>query len=134
MATTESPALTQLLAHLHSELQMRCSDVLLCGFCHAPIVRIHDTLPAGENQPFRYVDSDGIPLQVGCYRQAPGCDIVGQAVPAPLRFRGFSQQLAVCGDCNEHLGWHYQRGEQRDFFGLILDKLIRAGANGHRRR
>ena len=126
MATTESPALTQLLAQLHSDLQMRCGDILLCGFCHAPIVRIDDTIPAGGGHQFHYTDPDGLQFQVGCYRQAPGCDIVGRVVAADFWFRGFSRQRAVCGDCNEHLGWHYQRGEQRDFFGLILDKLMRA--------
>lgn len=97
---------------------------LLCRFCHAPVARARDAIRIGSNHYYHFINPHGIEFQIGCYRQAPGCDIRGNASEHHSWFPGFRWQLAVCGDCHEHLGWLYQRQEQDSFYGLIVDKLV----------
>lgn len=124
MTTTRSPDLQRLIAQLQQEAAAPTGPILLCRFCHAPVARAGDALRIGPHHQYHFSNPYGIRFQVGCYRQAPGCDIHGEPTAADTWFRGYQWRLALCGDCHEHLGWYFQRDEQRDFFGLIVDKLI----------
>ena len=50
---------------------------------------------------------------------------VGLATEEYCWFEGYTWQYASCSDCGEHLGWFYQSGENSQFYGLIVDKLVR---------
>ncbi len=66
--------------------------------------------------------TSGIVFHIGCFGDAPGCRTTGVPTSEFTWFGGFAWSLALCGNCNAHLGWRYQ-GAQVSFFGLILDRL-----------
>lgn len=110
---------------LASVLELPRHDLVLCSFCRAPITSRRDELAVGRAQQHRFINPAGNQFVVGCYRLAPGCDISGLATSEYCWFEGFNWQYASCTDCGEHLGWFYQTGENEQFFGLIIDKLVR---------
>jgi hypothetical protein len=116
------PDLQQELRH-HEALPRR--ELVLCRFCHAPITSLRDELVVGNRHQHQFTNPDGIHFTIGCFRQAPGCDIHGPAIVEYSWFDGYTWQLAQCTDCGEHLGWFYQSGERDQFYGLIIDKLAR---------
>lgn len=77
----------------------------------------------GNRSSFRFTNPAGIRFFISCYQQAPGCSLVGRPTQDNSWFGGYYWQLALCTDCNEHLGWYYEN-RQRGFFGLIRDRLF----------
>ena len=63
---------------------------------------------------------DGFTFVFGCYKDAPGCQVVGQATNQFTWFNGFQWRLAICQECYHHLGWYFNaKGQNYGFFGLI---------------
>jgi hypothetical protein len=66
----------------------------------------------------------GLVFHIGCFREAPGCGVVGEPSDDYPWFPGYLWQIAVCRGCRAHLGWLFQcQGDV--FFGLILSRLTR---------
>lgn len=63
----------------------------------------------------------GFTYHIGCFQRAPGCAQVGPSYLEHTWFAGYRWQIAVCGNCGEHLGWLF-RGDG-SFWGLILARL-----------
>ncbi|HET8710394.1 MAG TPA: cereblon family protein [Spongiibacteraceae bacterium] len=100
-------------------------DLILCHFCHAGITTRHQELIISGGHQHRFINPSGTQFLIGCFRLAPGCDISGPATDEFSWFKDYAWQAAHCSDCGEHLGWLYQNGEANQFFGLIIDKLVR---------
>ena len=65
----------------------------------------------------------GIVYEICCFRKAEGCAVHGDATAEFAWFAGSHWQYAVCGACQEHLGWFFTTpGES--FFGLIRNRLF----------
>lgn len=58
----------------------------------------------------------------GCFRDAPGCLVVGEPTAEASWFTGHQWQFAMCGGCGAHLGWAFSGAST--FFGLILERLV----------
>lgn len=120
---------TTALHHLFPDLKdsesIPRSELILCSFCHAAITSKHEELNMSGGHQHRFVNPGGFQFLIGCFRLAPGCDIGGPATDEYSWFKGYVWQTARCSDCGEHLGWFYQNGEANQFFGLIIDKLVR---------
>jgi hypothetical protein len=125
MSGTPQAPLNQLLPELQDDTALARSELILCRFCHAAITTRQQQLTVGASHQHRFVNPAGLQFLIGCFRAAPGCDIVGQAIEEYCWFPGYAWQLATCSDCGEHLGWFYQNGEAEQFFGLIVQKLAR---------
>ncbi|MEO7091809.1 MAG: cereblon family protein, partial [Polyangiales bacterium] len=69
-----------------------------------------------------FMNPAGIVHHVGCYGAAPGCAQVGATHEAFSWFPGWTWQIAVCGQCREHLGWIFRCGADQ-FHGLIIAAL-----------
>ena len=67
----------------------------------------------------------GITYDFGCYRSAPGCAVVGPEVREHSWFAGYAWQIAVCGNCGEHMGWRFCGSDS--FYGLVLGRLVEEG-------
>lgn len=125
MSSTQTAPIFTLVPHLVAPRELPRQDLVLCRFCRAPITTRLDALDIGEAHQHRFINPAGSQFLVGCYRLAPGCDISGLATEEYCWFEGFAWQYASCTDCGEHLGWFYQSGESDQFYGLIVDKLVR---------
>lgn len=122
--TTPNP-IDHLLPDLQEPDKIPHADLILCHFCHAAITTRHEELVMGGGHQHRFINPGGYQFNIGCFKLAPGCDISGPATDEFSWFKGYVWQTARCSDCGEHLGWLYQNGEANQFFGLIIDKLVR---------
>lgn len=125
MPQPTTASLDQLLPDLHEGEQLPRGDLILCRFCHAAITSRHEQLEIGSGHQHRFINPSGLQFLIGCFKLAPGCDIGGPSMTEYTWFKGYAWQLAACSDCGEHLGWFYQSGEANQFYGLIVDKLVR---------
>lgn len=125
MSSTPLAPLGELLPDLQEKPQIPRNELILCRFCHAAITSLQQELTIGRNHQHRFINPHGMQFLIGCFRQAPGCDISGTASAEYCWFEDYTWQLAKCSDCGEHLGWFFQRAELDQFFGLIVDKLAR---------
>jgi hypothetical protein len=64
----------------------------------------------------------GIAFVIGCFREAPGCVVVGPASTDFTWFPPYAWRVALCSACLGHLGWAFV-GADPSFFGLILERL-----------
>ncbi len=117
--------LHQLIPELQGSDSISRADLILCRFCHAAITSKRDEWVMSGSHQHRFVNPNGFQFLIGCFQRAPGCDIGGPSTDEYSWFKGYVWQTARCSDCGEHLGWFYQNGEANQFFGLIIDKLVR---------
>lgn len=125
MRQSSTAPLHQLIPDLQERENLPRGDLILCRFCHAAITSKHEELTIGGNHQHCFINPNGFQFLIGCFTLAPGCDISGPATDEFTWFKGYVWQTARCSDCGEHLGWLYQNGEAKQFFGLIIDKLVR---------
>ncbi len=117
--------LEQLMPDLRDDTALPRDKIIFCRFCHAAITSTEQAINPGDSHQHRFTNAHGVHFQIGCFRLAPGCDISGLATLEATWFAHYSWQLAKCSDCGEHLGWFYQNGEADQFYGLIVDKIVR---------
>lgn len=125
MSSTPTDSLDQLLPQWREASVLPRRELILCRFCHAAITTRQQELVIGAGHQHRFINPSGLQFLIGCFRLAPGCDISGRATGEYCWFPGYVWQLAKCSDCGEHLGWFFQDGEADQFYGLIVDKLVR---------
>jgi hypothetical protein len=97
-------------------------DFLRCVECGYRITRQSDRIAINEKHQHVFANPHGYIYQIGCFAQAPGCVIIGEATSFFSWFPGYAWQIALCGQCLTLLGWAF-RSQESQFFGLILDKL-----------
>jgi hypothetical protein len=97
-------------------------EFLRCTECRYPITRKTDRTEIHEKHQHVFTNPHGYIYQIGCFAQAPGCVIIGEATSHFSWFPGYTWQFALCGQCLTLLGWAFRSSESL-FFGLILDKL-----------
>jgi len=97
---------------------------LVCSRCGHAISTEAQRIDIAGAHSHTCTNPHGIVYRIGCFSAAPGCSEVGPVVREFSWFTGYRWQVAVCGNCQEHLGWYF-RGEQ-PFYGLIHDRLSAA--------
>jgi len=100
---------------------------LCCSACRHPITTVAESIVVDGAHCHTCRNPAGLEFVIGCFGRAEGCRVVGPASEAFTWFPGFAWSLALCAHCRQHLGWHYRSGE-REFFGLIVDRLVRSGS------
>lgn len=98
-------------------------DYIYCAACSTVIGRSGDRIEVNGSHDHNFVNPHGLHFHLGCFREALGCDISGPPQAADSWFMGFLWRIASCGDCKRHLGWYFDRQDQRYFYGLILDRI-----------
>ncbi len=118
-------AVTRLLTDSEREPGPREETPLCCSACGHVITSAKERFPVRGSQTHRCTNPMGLAFCIGCFREAPGCAVVGQPTQEHTWFPGHAWRIALCANCHGHLGWRFQaRGDDR-FFGLILDRLMR---------
>lgn len=96
---------------------------VLCKRCSHLITRVEHLIPIhGESDHF-FVNPNGCGFDIQTYQHASGCILAGAITDYFSWFQGFSWQYCFCGNCNEHLGWHYSCEGVQGFYGLVIDRL-----------
>ena len=97
-------------------------ETLYCFICGQIITQTRERIPVEGAHKHTFTNPGGYRFEIGCFRQAQGCEQAGEFTDFYSWFDGYSWRYAVCGSCRAHLGWVYQ-GED-SFFGLVLDRLL----------
>lgn len=127
MPVLHRTSLSQLLDRLRRATPLDDDGLLRCRPCHRPVTHVRLRMDDARRH-WHFINPHGFEFTLQRFHQAPGCDILGQPTQADSWFPGFGWQLALCERCQEHLGWYFQQGENRQFFGLIQNRLIHSSA------
>jgi len=103
---------------------VREQRAILCATCAGPVTSPHCRIAIAGSHDHRFVNPAGLLFHLGCFSDAIGCRIVGPDSLEYPWFPGFAWRYAMCGNCGQHLGWHFRSDGQPGFFGLILDRLL----------
>ena len=95
---------------------------LFCAACSHVIGHVQDRIEVDGSFQHTCTNPYGYVHHFGCHREAHGCAISGDAHSADSWFQGFHWRLAVCGSCNTHMGWLFEKRDEH-FYGLILDRI-----------
>jgi len=98
---------------------------LRCRICEHVITFENQRVYVEGNYEHIRCNPHGYEFHFECFGNAPGCSTFGNATEEYSWFHGYKWQIALCGECGEHLGWLF-RGDS-DFFGLIGVRLVREG-------
>jgi len=98
------------------------NDRILCRSCHNPITSKSMATDIDGRSSHVRINPAGLSYSFTCYREAPGCAIVGKATGDYSWFQGYQWQIALCGLCGEHIGWYFSGAVP--FYGLIGDRLL----------
>lgn len=97
-------------------------EAIFCRACGQVVTGREQGIEVSGGHCHTFFNPVGIVFELGCFRRAPGCLVVG---PPSSEFTWFADhlwQIALCRRCRTHLGWLFARGDQ-EFFGLILPRL-----------
>lgn len=120
-ASGNDPEKLKHLAEEDAEVMRRAARPLVCSRCRHRICTDAQRIDIAGSHSHTCTNPHGIVYRIGCFSAAPGCSEVGPAFSEFSWFSGYRWQVAICGNCQEHLGWHFH-GEQ-SFYGLIHDRL-----------
>jgi hypothetical protein len=104
------------------------APLLCCVQCLHTITSDNRRMTVSGAHRHVFANPFGHVFEIGCFSDAPGCAVVGAPSPDFSWFTGTTWRVAVCAACGLHLGWRYESGD-RAFYGLILDRLRRPGAD-----
>jgi hypothetical protein len=95
---------------------------LYCFICGQIITQTHNSIPVEGAHKHTFTNPGGYLFEIGCFREAQGCEQAGEFTDFYSWFDGYAWRYAVCRSCRVHLGWAY-RGPDT-FFGLVLNRLV----------
>ncbi len=99
---------------------------ILCATCRHAVTRERLRIDVEGAHEHRFMNPHGFLFDVGCFAEAPGCLVVGEASTEFSWFPGMAWRYAVCDGCKEHLGWTFEGSSRSRFFGLVLNRLVEA--------
>jgi hypothetical protein len=105
------------------EERTREEELLRCRRCGYGIARSRDRIEVEGRHTHVFVNPSAIEFKLGCFRQAAGCTLLGEQSTYFSWFRGYAWVVALCGQCDRHLGWGFV-GRGGQFYGLIVDRLV----------
>jgi hypothetical protein len=113
-------------SHIDAAAKVRLAPLAWhCAACGHRITRQDWAIRINGDHQHVVFNPAGIIFRVVCFAQAPGALAGGPTSEEFTWFRGYRWQLAGCGGCRTHLGWHYRgEGPPASFFGLIRPKLV----------
>jgi hypothetical protein len=95
---------------------------LYCFICGRIITQTHNCIPVEGAHKHTFTNPGGYLFEIGCFREAPGCEQAGEFTDFYSWFDGYAWCYAVCRSCRVHLGWVYRGSDT--FFGLVLNRLL----------
>ncbi len=92
---------------------------VVCRACGHQIAKAEDKSSVAGGQSHTFFNPHGLVFELECYSRANGCMVQGAPSSDFSWFAGYSWQVALCGGCTSHLGWHYASADSGRFWGLI---------------
>ena len=128
MSEIRDPADTTLDPKLQSLLENTTEPddkgYIYCATCSHIITRAVERTQINASHEHYCTNPHGFEFHVGCFSEALGCDILGDAQAADSWFMGYAWRLAACAQCHTHLGWYFTHNSTDSYFyGLILDRI-----------
>lgn len=96
---------------------------LYCARCRSRVTTEESAVEPGGRHRHTFTNPAGESFEIGCFGGAPGCRVTGEPTFESSWFAAHAWSYALCGNCDEQLGWCFE-GPSR-FFGLILGRLLR---------
>jgi hypothetical protein len=96
---------------------------LYCFVCGRIVTQPRHRISVDGAHRHTFTNPGGFRFEIGCFREAPGCEQAGEFTDFYSWFTGYAWRYAMCRTCRVHLGWVYQ-GEGDSFFGLVLERLL----------
>lgn len=115
---------TQKLTKPKDETEEQEEKYLLCKQCENKITLPNNKIEVAGDFEHTFLNPGGHVFHIGCFFEADGCLALGVPTAEWTWFEGFEWQVALCNQCNTHLGWFYRSREEQNFFGLIMNLLI----------
>jgi hypothetical protein len=97
---------------------------ILCRDCLHPVTRPADRISVQGRHRHTFANPHGVVYEIGCFRSASGCGLIGPASDEFTWFAGHRWRVCVCAACLVHLGWRFASTGGEPFYGLILDRLV----------
>ena len=97
---------------------------ILCKQCRNPVTSSENKTARSGKEEHTFFNPQGIVFSVACYSAAPGTLIFGEPSTEFSWFQGYTWRFVACANCQEHLGWFFEKTGQDGFWGLIAKKLI----------
>lgn len=123
MSDLELDVVSPDVAKLIESLRDRPQRYVVCKSCNhrlADADQQHTILGGSEHE---FVNPHGVVHRFRCYKDAPGCTIVGKRQAADTWFYGYTWRVSNCGQCDTFIGWLFE--SEDSFFGLLVDKIFR---------
>lgn len=113
--TTARPASRKTLA--------RDRKVIVCANCGHEITTSDQEITVDSNHRHVFSNPAGVLYEIGCFSDAWGAFVHGEATDEFSWFPGHRWCYASCGGCLQHLGWCFLGRRDSNFWGLILNRL-----------
>jgi hypothetical protein len=97
---------------------------LLCKSCNHKITTLKEKININGFHNHTFANPNGIIFEIGCYKNAPGCNYSGHFTNEFSWFKTYSWKVSICASCLAHLGWLFLSPNKDFFYGLIVDRLI----------
>ncbi len=98
-------------------------DAIVCRRCGHVVTARSQRIVVDGAHAHTFANPQGVVFEIGCYRAAWGCGVVGPASREFAWFTGTAWRIAVCSSCLAHLGWRFSALSGAAFHGLILTRL-----------
>jgi hypothetical protein len=121
--------LEEILSSKQSEQEQEEQN-LYCFVCGQIITQAHQRIPVEGAHKHTFTNPGGYVFEIGCFRDAPGCEQAGEFTDFYSWFDGYRWRYAMCRGCRVHLGWVFESSETGteqqagSFFGLVLNRLL----------
>jgi hypothetical protein len=99
---------------------------LLCATCRHVVTDQRQRIAVQGGHEHTFANPHGITYRIGCFRDAHGCAVVGEALAEFTWFPGYAWRVGLCTNCQTHLGWRFE-SRQDYFHGLVLNRLTLEG-------
>jgi hypothetical protein len=96
---------------------------ICCRSCGQVVAKRTDVGAEVEGNEHTFRNPAGYSFHVMVFSRAEGCRAVGPPTSEASWFPGSCWQIALCGECEVHLGWRFSGGEEGSFYGLIVTRL-----------
>jgi len=99
----------------------------LCLNCNLAITYSDRLLAVSGSKRHSYVNPAELTCEFLTFSSCPGGMTLGLPTEQYSWFSGYSWCLAVCGNCHNHLGWHYRRLSESEgpteFWGILINQI-----------
>ena len=97
---------------------------IVCRQCAQRLSRPSERISIGGSHNHTFANPNGVVFEIGCYNMVAGCSFIGPPSYEFPWFGGHSWQIAICANCQSHIGWIFRAQGGAQFFGLILDRIM----------